>query len=128
MKGRCNDPNNCRYHVYGGAGVKICDRWMSFTSFLADMGERPVGTSLGRIGDTGHYEPGNCAWQTPEEQGRKGSRNPRTKLSEEQVLCIRSLYAPKARRGCSAKNIAADLGVNTPVIDCIVSYSTWRHI
>jgi len=32
------------------------------------MGERPVGTSLGRVLDIGNYEPGNAFWQTREEQ------------------------------------------------------------
>lgn len=101
---------------------------MSFSNFLLDMGERPLGTSLGRIGDTGNYEPGNCAWQAPAEQGKKGSGNGRARLSEEQVQCVRSLYAPKARRGCSAKNMAADLGVSFGIVDNIVRYATWRHV
>ena len=32
------------------------------------MGERPEGTSLGRILDMGNYEQGNCFWMTPAEQ------------------------------------------------------------
>jgi hypothetical protein len=32
------------------------------------MGERPKDTTLGRIGDVGNYEPGNCEWQTDDEQ------------------------------------------------------------
>lgn len=128
MKNRCNDSSNIRYSRYGGASVKVCERWMSFVNFLADMGERPTGTSLGRLADSGNYEPGNCAWQTPAEQGKKGSENGRAQLTEEQVLCIRALYKPRARRGCSAKNIAADLGVSFGIIDSIVRRATWRHI
>lgn len=69
MAQRCTNPN------YRGNGferyqnVKICPRWMKFENFLADMGERPEGTTLGRILDTGNYEPGNAFWQTPAEQG-----------------------------------------------------------
>jgi hypothetical protein len=49
--------------------VKVCDRWLnSFEAFLADMGERLEGTTLGRFMDTGNYEPENCTWQTRKEQ------------------------------------------------------------
>jgi hypothetical protein len=70
-KTRCLNPNHKQYPSYGGANppVIICDRWKdSFENFLADMGERPVGTTLGRFGDVGNYEPGNCKFMTPAEQ------------------------------------------------------------
>ena len=56
---------------YGGKGIKICERWLGergFENFLADLGERPAGTTLGRFGDIGNYELGNVAWQTKSEQ------------------------------------------------------------
>jgi len=128
MKSRCNNPSSVRWEHYGGAGVKVCARWLSFSNFLVDMGERPAGTSLGRIGDRGNYEPGNCKWQTVQEQAKIGANNGRSKLTEEQVHCIRALYQPKARKGCSAKNLAADLGVSVVTIDEIVRRKTWKHI
>ena len=68
MKARCNNPNNIKYSSYGGKGIRVHSRWDKFESFLSDMGERPVGTTLGRFGDLGDYEPGNCLWMTAEEQ------------------------------------------------------------
>jgi hypothetical protein len=79
MKRRCLNPNSPDYHRYGGRGITVCDRWLSFENFLADMGERAEGTSLGRIGDEGNYEPGNVRWMTPEEQA--ANRRPRTKAA-----------------------------------------------
>lgn len=61
---RCTNPNHIGYPRYGGAGVKVCERWMTFEHFLTDMSERPPGTTLSRFGDVGNYEPGNCAWHT----------------------------------------------------------------
>jgi hypothetical protein len=78
MKSRCTNPNAEKYPKYGGAGVLICDRWLnSFENFLADMGERPHGTSQGRFGDVGNYEVGNVSWQTWAEQvaNRRPDRN-----------------------------------------------------
>ncbi len=68
MKGRCGYPCVPTYPRYGGLGVTVYERWQSFDNFLADMGERPEGTSLGRILDLGNYEPGNCFWMTKAEQ------------------------------------------------------------
>lgn len=65
---RCTFPSHPGYSKYGGAGVTVCDRWQSFENFLADMGERPPKTTIGRILDMGNYEPGNCIWQTAKEQ------------------------------------------------------------
>jgi hypothetical protein len=71
MKQRCLDPNAERYPKYGALGVTITPRWLGpdgFSNFLADLGERPPGTSLGRKNDIGNYEPGNVSWQTSAEQ------------------------------------------------------------
>jgi hypothetical protein len=69
---RCTNPNARCWVGYGSEGVTVCERWQGehgFENFLADLGERPSRRhSLGRFGDVGNYEPGNCAWQTYEEQ------------------------------------------------------------
>lgn len=68
---RCTYPRHKKYKFYGGAGVTVCRRWRGkhgFENFLADLGVRPVGRTLGRFGDVGNYEPGNCKWMDREEQ------------------------------------------------------------
>lgn len=64
MKKRCLDPKHRNYSRYGGANVSICDSWMTFSNFLADMGERPSRAhTLSRHNDQGNYEPGNVSWE-----------------------------------------------------------------
>lgn len=76
MKARCYNPRAAFYDLYGGRGIKACDRWLhSFENFLADMGERPVGKTLDRINSDGDYEPSNCRWATPFEQQNNRSNN-----------------------------------------------------
>lgn len=75
MHQRCNNPANPYYGRYGGRGIQVCQRWNSIHAVLEDMGHPPAGMSLGRIDNDGHYEPGNCRWETQEQQNENTCRN-----------------------------------------------------
>lgn len=75
MLHRCSNPKYGAYKFYGGRGIRVCKRWRVFHNFLADMGERPVGTSLDRIKTNGNYERSNCRWATPSQQHRNMRSN-----------------------------------------------------
>lgn len=73
MKSRCQDEKHDRFKDFGGRGITICEEWNDFCKFLSDMGERPKGTTLGRINKAQGYSPSNCKWMTSEELS-KGKR------------------------------------------------------
>jgi hypothetical protein len=68
MKRRCFNPRQRAYPRYGGRGITVCERWLIFENFYADMGDPPPGMSLDRVDFNGNYEPGNCRWATAAEQ------------------------------------------------------------
>lgn len=72
IRRRCFDPSREKYHLYGGRGITVCQRWNeSFDDFLSDMGHRPSPKhQIDRINTDGNYEPSNCRWATVTEQIR----------------------------------------------------------
>lgn len=93
---------------YGAKGIKVAKRWMKFENFLADMGQRPNGTSLDRINNNGNYEPKNCRWATRREQSLNtsrtifvlvdGIRQKVFEICEKEQLSIKAVRARARRR------------------------------
>lgn len=85
IKQRCGNPKNNHWQWYGARGIKVCERWQSFTNFKNDMlasymqhleqyGERE--TEIDRIDNDKGYELSNCRWVTNLEQARNKRKLP----------------------------------------------------
>lgn len=80
MKRRCLNKNEKCYKSYGGRGIKVCDKWLSFVGFAEDMASTfEPGLSLERVDVNGNYEPSNCEWIPLADQA-KNKRSTNTKL------------------------------------------------
>ena len=72
MRTRCQNPKSNNYSLYGGRGIKVCDKWQAFDGFWEDMGPSwRVGLSIDRYPNKdGNYEASNCRWASDLEQAR----------------------------------------------------------
>lgn len=90
LRGRIDNPNNEWFHRYGGRGICYCEGFTNFGHFLKTIGPRPLGRSVDRINNDGHYSCGSCSqclknnwpmnvrWATPKEQSVNTCRTLRT--------------------------------------------------
>ncbi len=111
MLGRCRNLDS----YYGARGITVCERWMTFENFFADMGDRPDGTSIDRFPNKlGNYEPGNCRWATRSQQNSntcvnrlvtwKGEAITITELSRVTQLNVGSLRHRIVKMGMSVED------------------------
>jgi hypothetical protein len=68
MHRRCRGHNPKDIECYVEKGIGVCERWTSFSNFLADMGECPIGLTLDRVDNSKGYEPSNCRWASTKVQ------------------------------------------------------------
>lgn len=65
---RCRNEKDKSFQHYGAKGITVCDWWLKFENFLADMGEKPRGKTIDRKNNKLGYDPSNCRWATFQEQ------------------------------------------------------------
>lgn len=118
MRRRCHYLKYPSYHRYGGRGIAICERWDSYTSFLADMGPRPSPAhSLDRIDNDGNYTPENCRWALPYQQQRNRCK---TVLNDDLVKQIKDMHP-----ALSIRKIAAKLNLKAGTIAGVICGRYW---
>lgn len=119
---RCNNTKHREYRHYGAKGIVVCVRWHVFDNFLADMGERPTGTSLDRFPNrNGNYEPGNCRWATATEQQRNRDV---VKLTVD----LANEIMGRLEHGEKEEAVAARIGVSRGTVNAVRRGKIWREL
>lgn len=71
MRLRCSNPKALGYERYGARGIAVCERWMDYAAFRADVGEMPARNwGLVLIEAAKGFQPGNVRWASKGEQLR----------------------------------------------------------
>lgn len=94
-KERCNNPNHISYYLYGGRGIQFK---ISFEEFLKELGPRPIGYTLDRINNNGHYEIGNIKWSSKKEQANNKRKTPKSRTNIYGVSIRNPSYAHRTLR------------------------------
>ena len=103
MKSRCLNKNHKAYPYYGGRGITVCDRWLMFENFYADMGDCPDGMSIERKNNDLGYSLDNCKWATTQEQSR--NKRPRHSITGARGVSLDKRGALRVRIGANGKEI-----------------------
>lgn len=120
MVGRCTLKSHKSYPRYGGRGISVCDRWLSYENFLSDMGACPgPGYTIERKDNDLGYGPKNCIWATRTVQNRNTSSNRLIDYQGER-LCVTEwaeILGIKARTVFTRlnKGWSVDKALGTPV-------------
>lgn len=70
MKTRCLNTNHKWYEAYGGRGITVCEKWLTFEGFWEDMKEGySDDLTLNRRNNNASYCKENCAWDDAHFQG-----------------------------------------------------------
>lgn len=86
---RCSQNAGKNAQWYSARGITVCDRWLTFDNFLADMGRAPEGAQIDRIDNALGYAPDNCRWATPSQNSRNRRNN--TLLTHAgETMCIQA--------------------------------------
>ena len=99
MLQRCFNPNDKEYRHYGGRGITVCERWLDFVNFFADMGDPPRACRSIASTIDGDYGPDNCRWADAKQQRQNRRPSKQRKRRRSNLADIQAYAESFARAG-----------------------------
>lgn len=91
MLARCLDRSHPAYADYGGRGITVCSRWMSFDNFVEDLGRKPFAdATIERKNVDEGYHPENVEW-LPRRLQNRNKRNTLWVIHNGQRKCLKQV-------------------------------------
>ena len=120
MKDRCYSPTRPKYHLYGGKGIIVCDKWKTFEGFWEDNKDAyRDDLTIDRKDSSGNYEPDNVRW-IPQAQNSSETTKRRP------VIQMSKRYEP-IKTWESAKYAADELGITAAHITAVCRGDRQTH-
>jgi len=120
MRQRCINPNNRKFHLYGGKGIIVCDHWQTFEGFWEDNEKYyRDDLTIDRKDSNGNYEYGNVRW-IPQRQNSSETTKRRP------VVQMTKRYEP-IKTWESAKYASDELGITAAHITAVCRGDRQTH-
>lgn len=89
MLQRCKNPKHPKFHIYGGKGITVDEKWKTFEGFWEDMEVGfEEGLSIDRKDSSLGYNKDNCRWITL-------SQNSSETTKRKPVVQLRKVLVPE---------------------------------
>lgn len=126
MISRCKNPNNKKYHIYGGKGITVCEKWDTFEGFWEDNESRYQNDlTIDRIDSNKGYTLENTRWISHSQNSSEtAKRRPVTQFIKD-PLCKGNLIFIKEWE--SAKQAADELGIVAAHITAVCQGNRKTH-
>ena len=110
MNQRCSNPNNTKYSIYGGKGIKVCEQWQTFEGFWVDVKDLyKDGLTIDRPDNSTDYSLATTRW-IPQRQNSSETTKRRPVVQLRLVLLPEKHYIEVARWE-SARQAGESLGL-----------------
>ncbi len=117
MRDRCDNSKNKKFHIYGGKGIKVCDRWQEFENFWNDMKDGySEEMTIDRENSSKNYSPDNCRWLTHKENSSKTTK--RRPVEQYELLSGSKEYLTKIATYESILNASKICNIHPMSIQC----------